>query len=282
MRQELVMRYEPPDQRNRWDKPLWRIDVASTLDPAIWKSSMGNKTNSNEGEKSSAEHILEQSVYNMHSLRDAITDESQSTAATSKTKKKSSFKRAGGGASARFRRPQQCQSDQGGSTTEKEEQEELKPPAQDQQTTTSSTSTHATTTKTPQSPKPQSMNELIDSLLDAFLLDVQPLQEGYSTKLQSSAPPNVLHDIDAISKQCMNAFFTAQKVQLPPGGGGGTVQVPLKDGTVIRMALKRSVSVVEMKQWRRQYIRWVATNPPSDTTEVGISTSWLSYIQNNV
>jgi protein KTI12 len=30
MMDELIARYEPPDQRNRWDRPLWRVDVCST------------------------------------------------------------------------------------------------------------------------------------------------------------------------------------------------------------------------------------------------------------
>ena len=28
---ELMRRYEPPDERNRWDKPLYRADVGSIL-----------------------------------------------------------------------------------------------------------------------------------------------------------------------------------------------------------------------------------------------------------
>ena len=260
MRRELIMRYEPPDQRNRWDKPLWRINVNSTLDP-----SLRTKKDTTTG---SAQEILEKSVYNMHSLSDAITDDSQANADT----KKSSFKRAGG-ASSRFRRnvpvvTVATETPTKG-TNDQNQQEESTVPANSTITTKQ---------------KVKKMSDLIDDLLDSFLLDVQPLQEGLSTKVQSSAAPNVLHDVDSISKKCMNAFFQAQKVQLP-SSGGGTLKVSIgspAEGRTYSMSLKRNVTMVEMKRWRRQYLRWVATNPPKDITEVGISTSWLSYIANNL
>jgi hypothetical protein len=298
------MRYEPPDQRNRWDKPLWRINVNSTLDP-----SLRTKKDTTTG---SAQEILEKSVYNMHSLSDAITDDSQANADTKKSSfkraggaitddsqanadtKKSSFKRAGdtitddsqvnadtkkssskraGGASSRFRRnvpvvTVATETPTKG-TNDQNQQEESTVPANSTITTKQ---------------KVKKMSDLIDDLLDSFLLDVQPLQEGLSTKVQSSAAPNVLHDVDSISKKCMNAFFQAQKVQLP-SSGGGTLKVSIgspAEGRTYSMSLKRNVTMVEMKRWRRQYLRWVATNPPKDITEVGISTSWLSYIANNL
>jgi tRNA uridine 5-carbamoylmethylation protein Kti12 len=55
--QQLIQRYEPPDDRNRWDKPLYRVDLRpenSVTDPGL------------------AQNVLSQSVYNMHSLSDAI------------------------------------------------------------------------------------------------------------------------------------------------------------------------------------------------------------------
>jgi len=58
---ELIMRFEPPDARNRWDKPLWRVD----LTPA----SEMQKLSSTE---TVVEEALKQSVYNMHDLSEAI------------------------------------------------------------------------------------------------------------------------------------------------------------------------------------------------------------------
>jgi protein KTI12 len=56
--QELIQRYEPPDARNRWDNPLYRIDVTPFGT---------NDTNQ------AAEEALSQSVYNMHDLSKVIT-----------------------------------------------------------------------------------------------------------------------------------------------------------------------------------------------------------------
>ena len=258
MRLELIMRYEPPDQRNRWDKPLWRININSTLDP-----SLRTKEDTTTG---SAQEILEKSVYNMHSLSDAIADDSQAKAVT----KKSSFKRAAG-ASSRFRRNIPTESTETALMGTNDQNQQEVP-------TASANSTIAAKQEV------KKMIDLIDDLLDSLLLDVQPLREGLSTKIQSSAAPDVLHDVDAISKKCMNSFFQAQKVQLP-SSGGGTLKVSIgspDEGNTYSMSLKRSVTLAEMKRYRRQYIRWVATNPPKDTTEMGISTSWLSYIENNL
>lgn len=115
MMDELMQRYEPPDQRNRWDRPLYRVDVHSTLSDSVLKdlnisrgdgsSSNNNNDNSNNDNNDNdngdddetsrtAEKILNKSVYNMHSLSDAIKDPTQSKTLTSNKKMGSSFRRA--------------------------------------------------------------------------------------------------------------------------------------------------------------------------------------------
>jgi tRNA uridine 5-carbamoylmethylation protein Kti12 len=71
--QELISRYEPPDSRNRWDQPLFTVDVATS-------ARLGDLPASNKDEEvvplkneiSTRNEVLEQSVYNMHSLGDAF------------------------------------------------------------------------------------------------------------------------------------------------------------------------------------------------------------------
>ena len=58
---ELISRFEPPDERNRWDKPLFTVDVAAAADKETAK-----------GKLSSKNEVLENSVYNMHSLGEAF------------------------------------------------------------------------------------------------------------------------------------------------------------------------------------------------------------------
>ena len=55
--EELMGRYEPPDPRNRWDRPLYRVDMSS--------SSMDTMTE---------EKTMDRSVYNMHSLRESVSN----------------------------------------------------------------------------------------------------------------------------------------------------------------------------------------------------------------
>lgn len=52
----LILRYEPPDNRNRWDKPLYRMDLC----PIQFR------------QKEIAGQVLDGSVYNMHNLSGAI------------------------------------------------------------------------------------------------------------------------------------------------------------------------------------------------------------------
>jgi protein KTI12 len=82
MMDALVQRFEPPDERNRWDKPLYKVDVASlssksvvSSDPTTpggeprTKSSQSN--NSNSGMEKAAD-ALRRSVYDMHNLSESI------------------------------------------------------------------------------------------------------------------------------------------------------------------------------------------------------------------
>ena len=104
--QELISRYEPPDSRNRWDQPLFTVDVAAAA--AALRSDALPASNKDEevvpikNEISTRNEVLEQSVYNMHSLGDAFsnlqptTTESSVAPATSRTTKppkKSAFQR---------------------------------------------------------------------------------------------------------------------------------------------------------------------------------------------
>ena len=87
MMEGLMKRYEPPDDRNRWDKPLYRVDVSTFIpNPS---SSNSNDSNANavavstststSTSTSVAKNVLEKSVYNMHSLSDAIENDHTTT-----------------------------------------------------------------------------------------------------------------------------------------------------------------------------------------------------------
>jgi len=71
----LVMRYEAPDERNRWDKPLYKIDLRrfSTLNVD------SNNQIGNVGELE--KQALHQSVYNMHDISKSLAKASSTTVA---------------------------------------------------------------------------------------------------------------------------------------------------------------------------------------------------------
>mmetsp|Transcript_9376 Transcript_9376/g.19930 ORF Transcript_9376/g.19930 Transcript_9376/m.19930 type:complete len:379 (+) Transcript_9376:65-1201(+) len=68
--QELISRFEPPDDRNRWDKPLFIIDVAAA--GKLTSSSIEDNNAQTRKSRSSKNEVLEHSVYNMHSLGEAF------------------------------------------------------------------------------------------------------------------------------------------------------------------------------------------------------------------
>jgi len=267
--QELIQRYEPPDQRNRWDKPLYRVDVDSTLDQEVdthKKPNYGNDTTNTAPENENprnllqedrvsqaAEEALQRSVYNMHSLRDAIRDSSQRVAATSF--RTSSFKRA------------------------------TVPNASGMDSLSIQGEAMISSVRQPNYVKTK-MDDLIDEILDSFLLDVEPLKQGLSTRVDTAADANVLHDVDSTCQRTSTAFLHAQKTSAALGGGAGRIVIPLgaggRGGTstpiLYSMEIKRVVQMVELRRLIRQYIKWISIHPPIDTSEVGIAKSFLSYV----
>jgi len=262
---ELILRYEPPDQRNRWDRPLYRIDVNSTL---------AQTTDHDETVGKAAEEALNKSVYNMHSLKNAIRDSSQSMISGMSGGNSATKKKVGSG----FKRHVST----------------AKPKVAKTHLGTETASTSAATAKSPDTSKNskdtdttklevKKMEDLIDELLDSFLLDIQPLKPNQSTKLQGAVASNVLHDVDSISQDVLNAFVSAQKSNII-SGGVGTLVIPITPdgGTTCSIQTTKTIQLMELKRLRRQYIRWVRDHPPEDTSLVGIATSFVSYIEDQL
>jgi len=67
--QELISRFEPPDDRNRWDKPLFTVDVAAAANVALPLTEDKEVQSKNVSSKN---EVLEHSVYNMHALGEAF------------------------------------------------------------------------------------------------------------------------------------------------------------------------------------------------------------------
>jgi len=272
----LIQRYEPPDERNRWDRPLYTID----LRPVSVRSA------------SLAGDVLNQSVYNMHNLSEAIGSLAAEEAPAEKKTASSTFKRAA------FKRPTNKPAAPAPSNTTAPDPIIRTGPltaealssfvaAFDDCAATSSSDKSGTAQpkqqqqQQPASPKKeapqlQSVEDQIDNILDSFLLEVQPLQEGASTRQHVATDSNVLHQVDSITQQVLSAIQSAQEKST----SGATGRLPLSlHGNTLFLEYRRRLPVTELRRIRRQYIQWVGTNPPEDSSEQGIAKSFLAYIE---
>jgi protein KTI12 len=260
--QELIQRYEPPDDRNRWDKPLYRVDLrpndSVTANPEL------------------AQNVLSQSVYNMHSLSDAIGGGTVAGAATAPsadatasadaavkpevkpaTTKKPTFKRAV------FKRPAKPAPTGNDTVPEANPQ-----PA--------ATNIPAEDDKEDTSKKVLSLEDRIDEILDSFLgNNNKPLTEGASTRQHVQSDANVLHNVDTVTQQVCSSITAAQNKSTTVTG---KLQIVVRD-QVLHLECHRRLPLTELRRLRKQYIQWVALHPPENTTERGIAESFLQYIE---
>lgn len=213
--QELISRFEPPDDRNRWDKPLFTVDVAVVTNST---SSLNEDEEVQANNLSSKSEVLENSVYNMHALGKAFgtspatteqtdnTSESASVVAGSQQPSKSAFVPAKAPKKSAFQRRKK-------KVSPPSEKDEKKIPSGYNQennkiifdtsimtsyatvesekvvtrgNTSTSTSTPITSQPTSSQPKEatntKSLEEQLDDILDTFLLQTHNLKEGMSTR----------------------------------------------------------------------------------------------------
>ena len=236
---ELIQRYEPPDERNRWDKPLYTVDVS--------------------GDASKGE-ALAKSVYNMHALGETLgaVDERSGRSTVEKIAKKKPTKSA-------FSRIKKTKPVTSSATSP------------GSMTTTIQVSPEPDETKdSPERAETKSLEEQLDEILDSFLLRVQPLKEGNSTRQHIAGNADILQELDSTTQRLISAIVSAQNLHT-----GGDLQVKCGSGT-IPMTCKRTVALPELRRLRKQYLQWLSSHPPDDSTERGIATSFLQYIEDQL
>ena len=277
--EELIQRYEPPDARNRWDKPLWRIDLTPPTTTTARAATTNNNTTTtttttaaassssslDSSTNQAAQEALAKSVYNMHSLSDAITTDAAATV------QKSSFKKKGGG----FRRAgpkKKTTPAPSPAVTEKNPSTEMSLPA-----TITPPQPVVDNNNAVSSSVSKSVEQQIDDMLDSFLLDVAPLQEGMSTRQHRNADSNVLHQLDGITFKICHAIVVASS----SSNHGNKITLAEYDHVSIRNC-PRPLSWAELKRWRREYLRWVARTPPEDTSPQGVAVSFCNYIESQL
>ena len=239
---ELIQRYEPPDDRNRWDKPLYTIDVAPP----------GTSLNNSKSE------AVQRSVYNMHALGEAFGEEtsipnSASADLTKKKPKKSAFSRA---------KPAKTVSH---TTAPKSAHVGPSVPVTNPSIGSSETNKN--------NDKEMSIEERLDDILDSFLRE-KPLKEGHSTRQHIAGNANVLQELDSTTQRLISTIANAQNFHT-----GGNLQLKTSGGISLSMNCNRRVALPELRRLRKQYLLWVTNNPPEDSTEKGIAISFLKYLE---
>ena len=100
-----------------------------------------------------------------------------------------------------------------------------------------------------------------------------PLKEGISTRLNLNAEANVLHDVDLLTQRMCSVIERSQSQ--------GLMQISISDFGVplIVVDSKRKLPLSELTRIRKQYVRWVNTHPMVDSSQRGIATSFLQYLE---
>jgi tRNA uridine 5-carbamoylmethylation protein Kti12 len=129
----------------------------------------------------------------------------------------------------------------------------------------------------------------IDSILDVFLGQVKPLQEGTSTRQHTATDANVLHTVESITQQVCSALASAasqlQGTEQDESGTDGTRTISFTTAQGHEVKIRRHgttpsfYDTANLRNLRRQYVQWVSIHPPQDTTEIGIVDSFVGFLE---
>lgn len=259
--QELMQRYEPPDDRNRWDQPLYRVILSEK----------------NQG--------IGQSVYNMHNVNEALlgargqvlgsmndaADSTTSTAAAALPKpKKSAFKRK-----------------------TKKLKESTPSPELGAETATRGAYVNPCNTEetaTPETAPLLPLHEQIDHILKSFFQAAQPLSESMATRAHH-ASDLILHRADTVSQRvvtfllrnCAQNTDTSAAVHVPFRiQDGQPLTVPWKIPPTACASCVPWVTAELGKALRQKFVKWIQYQPPKDDSERGLALLFLEQISQAV
>jgi len=260
---EMVMRYERPDERNRWDKPLYVVDMLeyakeNTTNPGVdgienvaAAAGSGDKDDNTStkdaGKSASGEASVVRSVYNMHSVNDAIDTVQSSSIAASKG------------------RPLRAEGERNDENPHRSSSASSPP-----RITGSSVPSPPDVGVPVQSWTHSSLVERIDDILRSFLCSA-PLKNGRSTTVTVEAGPNVLHDVDSITQRVASEILKKMRSYIP----GSKLAISQTQTTI---SLTRRAAPGDIRRLRLAFVRWVGSHPPEDTTEAGVASSFLAYV----
>jgi len=260
----LILRYEPPDEKNRWENPLYKVNLTK-VHP--W----GRDGTLESASKSPTEDKLASKMKSVKVDSDSAEEpETMEPVKVAPKKSASGFKRSK--KSLQQRSARQTQSMQFTSTGE---------------LSANDIANGASATAKPAGEKDekQKMEDVINKILNSFLLDIKPLKEGLSTQSMVSAESNVLNQADNITQRINNEIIKAQKLVSLATGVGGKILIPLdgNNGKRRAMELSQPLHVNELRNFRRQFLKWIGGHPVRDgTKEEDFAETYVSYIETHI
>ena len=196
---ELMQRYEPPDDRNRWDSPLFRVDLYPDEDNGKRRGSAAVP----EGNVSSktASQVLERSVYDMHRLSSVLNSAEQGSSPSTEAAPSGSTTSAAPPMRAKravFKRPNRAMPSPaeapGGSPHPTPD------PLCDSAIAAPQAISGEDGSGDPRQPSHLPLRERVRELLGSFLSDAhRPLRAGASTARHEGSGADALHALDAVT-----------------------------------------------------------------------------------
>ena len=290
MMDELVLRYEPPDVKNRWENPLYKVDVTSVLPWGLDGTLDDVDEDVPKGKSAKDESDSMTNQMKAMNVKDDTTSSHSTDAPTLPVKKKSAsgFKRR----SKKSSTTQQTSS----STQQPKPTRQFEAPMTPSNVPSSMASRNlkesGTTNNAPEQTNNnnggggrQKMEDVIDSILDSFLTDIKPLQEGLSTLNQVSAESNVLNLVDSLTHRINNDILKAQQKSpsLTTSGVGGRIVIDNGKRCNRAMSLPKPLYMNELRTFRREFLKWIVGHPlPDGTSEEDMVENYIAYIESNI
>ena len=269
MMDELVLRFEPPDEKNRWENPLYKVDVSSVL-PWGKDTKVEDQDESKVGkqENDGTDDVIANQMKDL-----VVKDNTEPPTQPAAVKKKSA---------SGFKRRTRKSAQQKMCTTE------IAAPVAPANVPSSMASrnlksdTGADNSDTKEQAK-QKMEDVIDNILNSFLTNTAPLQEGLSTISQVSADSNALNLIDNITQRVNNDILKAQKAASLSASVGGRIFIDNGKRGRRTISLSKPMYVNELRTFRRQFLKWIAGHPmPNGTGEEDIVENYIAYIETSL
>lgn len=271
---ELVLRFEPPDDKNRWENPLYRVNMTHIL-PWGKDGTKQPKTNEIGAEKSLTSQVEAIKVDDRpRKLAVQPTTAAKKSSSGFKRRSKKSTQQASANRSAQSTT----------STVVAPEAASSVPSSMASRNLSSNASNGQDQTNTNGSK--QKIENVIDAILDSFLMNVAPLKEGMSTMKHSSAESNVLNQVDSVTQRTNGEILKAQKAASLAAGVGGRIYIPLSNGSEgdrRALSLTEPLYPNELRDFRRQFLKWITGHPMEDgAREEEIAAAYVSYIETRI